>query len=183
MTKVDPGEMHDDVGHAIDEYKYTTPCGQLARQISSFPSQSSLTGQPQPETTLNNTLLEQHYNTTPSTMATALISAVVEPIRNLISPSSVEAHLPPVPNSWICHNCVYLLPTQSAVTNFDTIKCHGCGHDRCGQCDVVYVEENTEKGVKKVAVVDPGSGEEEHMTFNIAASDVEAVAKVVEEAH
>ncbi len=118
-------------------------------------------------------------------MAATLISAVVEPIRNLISPNPPEEtpSLPPVPNSWICHNCVYLLPTQSAVTNFDTTQCHGCGHDRCGRCDVVYVAENTEKDIKKVVVVDPNTGEADHMTFNINASDVEAVAKVVEEAH
>ena len=48
---------------------------------------------------------------------------------------------------------------------------------------MVYVEENADKDVKKIEVVDPDSGDSTHMTFHCDASDAEAVAKVVEESH
>ena len=50
-------------------------------------------------------------------------------------------------------------------------------------CEVVYIEENTDKNVKTVKVVDPNSENSDHMTFQCNVSDIEAAAKVAEELH
>ena len=120
---------------------------------------------------------------TASTMTETLVAALSAPIKAVMS-TLQPTDTPPKathPSSWICHDCVYLLPTQSAITNFDNTHCHGCGHERCGMCDIVYVEEDTKKNIKKVAVIDPNSGNADHMTFQVSTSDAEAAAKVVEE--
>ena len=45
---------------------------------------------------------------------------------------------PPTPDAWVCHHCVYLVSVEAARTGFGDNHCHGCAHERCGQCEVIY---------------------------------------------
>lgn len=66
--------------------------------------------------------------------ATAILKTITAPIRNL---NLIGNQKDTTPESWICHHCVYLLPAVSAAVPFATQSCQGCGHERCGRCDVV----------------------------------------------
>lgn len=48
----------------------------------------------------------------------------------LVSPSTATY--------WLCHYCIYIVAPTSAVFPFGNTACAGCGHERCGLCDVVY---------------------------------------------
>jgi hypothetical protein len=122
-------------------------------------------------------------------MAETLLSALSQPFQMLrflgqareSSPSPTRKDS--VPSSWICHDCAYLLPTESAITEFRYSHCHGCGHERCGMCDIVFVEKHHGRDIKTVGVVAPNTGTSDHMMFHYDTSDAEAAAQVVEEVH
>lgn len=115
-----------------------------------------------------------------STLTTPILKLLPESPETSATPASAHSSHP---QSWICHHCIYLLPTESSLTNFSNTKCHGCGHDRCGHCDVVFVEDDQASNTKKVEVVDLESGQAERMCFNYDDSDTEAAAEVAEQLH
>jgi hypothetical protein len=85
--------------------------------------------------------------------STTLLSTLTHPIRHFTlrgtSPPSTKSHQPPSPprpDTWLCHHCVYLLPATAAKSSFAERECHGCGHERCGWCEVVYRGQGVEGG-------------------------------------
>lgn len=82
---------------------------------------------------------------TPATILKTTLETITAYIRNLNVPNPLQSTKDTTPESWICHHCVYLLPAVSAAVPFATQSCRGCGHERCGRCDVVCktVDENS----------------------------------------
>ena len=59
----------------------------------------------------------------------------------------------PLPTSWLCHECIYILGTAPSVENiFGIANCQGCSHERCGICDVIYTVPNQSLGILTTGV-------------------------------
>ena len=81
---------------------------------------------------------------------TSTFTQLTAPIKRLIisaDPSTAttttdpSSRRPSLPTSWVCHECVEILGIASSTQNqIADGNCQGCDHERCGLCDVVYVQ-------------------------------------------
>jgi hypothetical protein len=94
-----------------------------------------------------------------SKTTTTLLHTLTSPIRGLSlighahpsTDTTVSTKASPAPVSWICHHCIYLLPLADSSSSFIKGECQGCGHERCGLCDVVY--ESSDKNADLVGAI------------------------------
>jgi hypothetical protein len=90
-----------------------------------------------------------------------LLHTLAAPMRslNLIGHAHPALNVPgstkssPAPVSWICHHCIYVLPLENSSSSFKERDCLGCGHERCGLCDVVYASPGKDADLLKAVQV------------------------------